>query len=278
MTQYAESSSGRVAHTLASPTGLLTFRDRASDSPFVERVWTSYSERAGKFLSVAAAHWEIVVTRCHGVTFLTLRGPETRATVADCPPDGEWVGIRFKLGTFWRETRPLTLRDRCDLTLPTATRHSFWLNGSAWEFPTFENADTFVSQLVRQGVISRDAAVDTVIEGQPRVLSTRSIQRHFVSATGITYTTFNKIERARYAAHLLRQGVPILDVVYRAGYFDQPHLTRSLTHLIGQTPTDIMRGTRQLSFLYKTALPANFYDVNSSPRGYFEREEEITHA
>jgi AraC-like DNA-binding protein len=64
-----------------------------------------------------------------------------------------------------------------------------------------------------------------------------------------------QIECARYATLLLRQGLPILDVVYEAGYFDQPHLTRSLKHFIGQTPTQIMDASRaeQLSFLYKTA-------------------------
>jgi len=42
------------------------------------------------------------------------------------------------------------------------------------------------------------------------------------------------------------------EVAAAAGYFDQPHLTRSLRRLIGLTPTNIARGERQLSFLYKT--------------------------
>jgi methylphosphotriester-DNA--protein-cysteine methyltransferase len=62
-----------------------------------------------------------------------------------------------------------------------------------------------------------------------------------------------QIERARHAATLLKDGVSILDAVHEAGYFDQAHLTRSLKHLIGQTPVEIGRRTRQLSFLYKTA-------------------------
>jgi len=46
----------------------------------------------------------------------------------------------------------------------------------------------------------------------------------------------------------------ILDVVHEAGYFDQPHLTRSLKYRVGETPAEIIRGGRQLSFLYKTTL------------------------
>jgi hypothetical protein len=33
----------------------LHFDDRPSDSPFVEKVWRSHSERAGGFVSVAAS-------------------------------------------------------------------------------------------------------------------------------------------------------------------------------------------------------------------------------
>ena len=83
-------------------------------------------------------------------------------------------------------------------------------------------------------------------------LSLRSSQRHFLRSTGITYATFRQVERARYATNLLREGVPIFDVVLGAGYFDQAHLTRSLSHFIGQTPSRIIEGQKQLSFLYKT--------------------------
>jgi hypothetical protein len=37
----------------------LTFDDRPSDSPFVERIWRSQGERRGTFLSIAMSHWEI---------------------------------------------------------------------------------------------------------------------------------------------------------------------------------------------------------------------------
>jgi hypothetical protein len=67
----------------------ITFDDRPSDSPFIERVWRSRSDRADTFLSIAASHFEMVVTRLLGQTCLTLRGPETKATTADCPAEGE---------------------------------------------------------------------------------------------------------------------------------------------------------------------------------------------
>jgi hypothetical protein len=232
---------------------LLTFEERLSDLPFVERIWRSHSERAGTFLSVAACHFEMAVTRHQGKTFITLRGPETKATTAECPANGEWLGVRFKLGTFMPQFTPGRLRDRNDVTLPDATTYSFWLNGSAWEYPTFENAETFAKRLVTKSIVVHDASIDAALHDLPGALSLRSAQRHFLRAAGITRGTMRQIERARYAANLLRQGVSILDAVYLAGYFDQAHLTRSLKCRMGQTPADLKRARQQLSFLYKTA-------------------------
>jgi hypothetical protein len=235
----------------------LLFDDRPSDSPFVERIWRSHSERGGTFHSIAACHWEFVVTRHLGKTSLTVRGPETQVTMAECPPDGEWFAIRFKLGTFMPSLRPGDLRDRNDVTLPDATGRSFWLNGTAWEYPDFENAETFVGRLVQAGLIVVDHSVAAALRSEPQERTLRTTQRHFLQATGLTHCTIRQIERARYATNLLKQGVPILDVVHEAGYYDQAHLTRSLTRLIGQTPGQILRAERQLSFLYNTISPGS---------------------
>jgi hypothetical protein len=233
---------------------VLTFEARLSDSPLVERVWTSRSERGGPFLSIAACHFEMAVTRHEGRTFMTLRGPETVATAAECPAGGEWLGIRFRLGTFMPRFAPGDLSNRRDVTLPGAATRSFWLNGSAWEYPDFENAETFVARLVRKGLIARDRSVGAILSGEGPGGSLRSTQRHFLRTTGLTYSMARQIERARYATHLIAHGTSILDAVHEAGYYDQPHLTRSLKRFVGQTPAEIVRAQQQLSFLYKTAL------------------------
>lgn len=230
----------------------LVFEDRPSDSPFIERVWRCHSERAGQFHSIASPHWEMALSRLKGRTFLTIRGPETRATMADCPTDGEWFGIRFKLGTFMPSLPVSALIDRQDVELPDKSGRSFWLDGGQWEYPDFETAEAFVARLVKDGLVTRDPAVQAAIAGDDQALSRRSVQRHFVNATGMTHATFRQIERARHAVQLLREGHSILDTVHEAGFFDQAHLTRALKQLIGQTPTHIARQEEQLSFLYKT--------------------------
>ena len=231
---------------------LITFQDRGSDSPFVERVWRSHSERAGVFHSIAATAWNIVVTRLHGKTFFTVRGPESRATMADLPAEGEWFGIRFRVGTFMPLFRCADLRDRNDLTLPNATKRSFWLDGSAWDFPDFENAEAFVDRLARAGLIAFDPVVERAIRGELQNLSTRTEQRRVLQITGLTRGAIWQIERARRATILLARGTPILDVVSEAGYFDQAHLSRSMQRFVGLTPARIAQGRDQLSLLYNT--------------------------
>jgi AraC-like DNA-binding protein len=235
---------------------VIIFEDRISDSPLIERVWRSHSEQPGTFRSIAASTFEMVVSRHGGQAFFTLRGPETQATLAELPADGEWFAIRFKVGTFVPHLTPGNLTDRRDITLPEATRQSFWLKGSAWDYPDFDNAETFVNRLSRKGILVRDPLVDAALAHGATALPARTLQRHFLRATGLTFGAVRRIERARYATILLREKMSILDVVDQAGYYDQAHLTRSLRHHIGQTPTAIIRGDEQLSFLYKTPPPA----------------------
>jgi hypothetical protein len=183
-----------------------------------------------------------------------VRGPETKATSLHVSlVGGEFFGIIFKYGAFMPHFPVSSLVDG-DLDLPDASSKSFWLNSAAREFPNYENADTFVEKLVREELLVCDPIIGPVLRGDPQELSTRSIQRRFVQATGLTQGSIRKIERARYATILLQQGISILDTVERAGYSDQAHLTRALKHLIGKTPAQIINRSEleQMSLLFKT--------------------------
>ncbi len=233
---------------------IYTLEDRPSDSPFVERIWRAQIERPGDLLSIAMSHWEMVVSRYQDKTYMTVRGPETKATPLPVTFVGtKFFGIRFKMGTVMPYLPASTLVDG-DVNLPDASSKSFWLQGSAWQFPDYDNADTFVDRLVRQGLLARNPVIETALQGQLKDLSVRTARRHFLRTIGLTQSIIHQVERARYAAVLLQEGMSILDVVYEAGYYDQPHLTRSLKYFIGQTPTQIMQKneSKQLSLLYKT--------------------------
>lgn len=232
----------------------IIFEQRFSDSPFVERVWRSRSVGDNtEFYSMAFSYWQLVVWELDGKPQLTLRGPESVATVANVGPNREHFAITFRYGTYLQNFPASGLVDDA-ITLPAASNQSFWLNSSPWEIPTFENADTFVERLAREGLLVREPVVEAVMHNQPQQMSLRSVQRRYLNATGLTHSASLQIERARQAIVMLRQGTPILDVVEQVGYSDQPHLSRSLKHYTGQTPAQILqKGTsQQVSFLFKT--------------------------
>jgi AraC-like DNA-binding protein len=209
-------------------------------------IWRNHSEHGGPFTSVALSHWQLVVTKFEGRTRITLRGPETRATQAYCPPGAEHYGFQLKHGVMFPHLPAAPLKDGL-LELPEAGSDSFWLQGSAWQYPTYENMDTFATRLARAG----DPVVDSALRVGALELSQRSVQRRFLRTTGLTRGALVQIDRARRAVLLLQQGVSILDTVELAGYADQPHLTRSLKYFAGLTPAQLVlrRATEQLSFI-----------------------------
>src|SRR5919201_1189079 len=156
-------------------TQLFAFYNRESDSPFIEKIWRTKSVPVETFISVAVPRWEMVVTSQRGETWMIIRGPETRASIAEIPQDAEFVGIQFRLGAFMPQF-PLDALVDGWIDLSDPGRGSFWLDSSAWDFPTFDNADLFVNRLVRRGLLVRDAE---------RAPSERSAQRRTLRSTGL---------------------------------------------------------------------------------------------
>ena len=66
----------------------IEIEERPSGSPFVERIWRSYSDEINKFTSIVANPLDLVVWKYQGKTNLTLRGQETKATTAPVPEYG----------------------------------------------------------------------------------------------------------------------------------------------------------------------------------------------
>ncbi|GAA3515244.1 helix-turn-helix domain-containing protein [Streptosporangium album] len=231
----------------------LEVESRSSDSPYIERVWRSSSYDVNRMTSIATAHWDLVFWEHRGQVNVAVQGPESRASPAPVPEDATFFGISFSLGTSMPHLSTNRLVDGF-AEIPDATRRSFWLKGSAWRLPDHDNAEVFVGRMVREGVLVRDPIVAAVLRGAPPNVSERTIQRRFVAASGLTRGAIRQINRARQAAVLIQEGVPTHDVIHRLGYFDQPHLARSLTRYIGRTATQLSNRdpSEPLSLLYKT--------------------------
>jgi len=218
----------------------IVYQERLAETPFAQTVARIYAEQEGCSLIPADGHGYLYTTTLNGKTSISVGGPITKAISLPHSAGAESIGIRLGMGTFIPQL-PIDRLVNGVITLPEAGSKSFWLNGSAWQFPDHDNADTFIDRLERDGALVRDPVIQSALHGEASDLSLRTVQRHFLRATGISHIALRQIQRAQRAALLLQQGMTILDTVFEAGYFDQPHLTRSLSLLVGQTPAQIMR-------------------------------------
>jgi AraC-like DNA-binding protein len=208
-------------------------------SPLVEALWHSQSLEAGSFTSLAVSHSELVITREQDMTSVMMRGPETRATIAQAPANAEFLGITFRLGVYLPALPPRQLLDR-HANLFTVGK-TFWLHDHALPIPAVADADAFVERLIRLGLLKDEPLVEPLLrqEWSESAASARTLQRRFLQATGLSQRAVVSIERARQAMLLLQAGITIADVVHHLGYSDQPHLTKTLRQLVGRTPARI---------------------------------------
>ncbi|WP_203710849.1 helix-turn-helix domain-containing protein [Asanoa siamensis] len=192
--------------------------------------------------SVAAVNWGLVFFAHEGQAFASVTGPETRTGTAAVPSEATFVGIQFAVGTSLAILPTATLVDS-GLELPGATRTTFRLGGVEWATPGPDDAEALVERLVRAGAVVRDPIVTDVRQGYRPRASTRTVERRFRTATGLTQGAVRQIERAREASALLAGGVPVGDVVGKLDYFDEPHLTRALRRYVGRGVRQLREGT-----------------------------------
>ena len=219
---------GLSRHIVSGPTGPLV------------RVWAAECDSRTDFSSIASVNPGIGFARIGGTTTMHLRGPATRASTLSCPQDTEYFGVDFRLGAYLPMFPPVRLANLNDAVLPTLPDGRILLDGRVWEMPTPTNVDVFVDRLERAGLLVFDPLIEELRHGS--ALPERTAQSRFIRAVGLSRRKLQVIERARRAARQLRAGAAIAEVVFDAGYHDQPHLTRSLRELLGYTPGEVVRG------------------------------------
>ena len=213
----------------------IVFEERPSHSPYIHTITHGYTAAAGTTIRPSECNWHMVFTRENGRLHPIVVGPLTTSGVVSWEAGAEILWVRFNLGTFMPHL-PFKHYLNGETTLPKASSKTFWLNGSSWQFPDFENVETFIERLVRDEILVCDPVVNDVLADRPHDLSLRTIRHRFQQATGLSQKHIDQYRRAQQAIALLNQGVSILDTIYQAGYYDQPHLTRSLKRFLGTTP------------------------------------------
>lgn len=224
----------------------LEFEHRPSDSPLIERVWRSRSSNTTTMVSVARACWDFVFWEGSNGVQAGVQGPESRASQAPVPAGADFLGVRLALGTFLAELPASLLVDRF-VEFPV-DGNWFHLVGERVQMPQFAEAEEFVAHLVRTGLL-------VVADVRGVSLTERTRQRRYLAGVGLPQRTVLQIQRAQEAALRIGEGQRPAVVAQETGYFDQPHLARSLRRFVGLSATDLAMGadrTIPMSLLYKT--------------------------
>ena len=214
---------------------------RASDSPLVARITRVRFRTDWQGVTTPDGCWDIVVRRVGDRIELLQTGLITRPVQLAYEAGDEYLSISFKPGVFMPRLPGSRMIDR-GLLHATPSSRTFRIEQETLEIPTFDNAEGLVDCLVRRELIVRDEIVEGVVEGRPRAIHPRSVQRHFLESMGLTAKRLEQIQRACQAVDLLAKGKRAIDVALELGYADQSHLTRALKALMGRTPGEIARG------------------------------------
>jgi hypothetical protein len=207
-------------------------------SPVVEAVTHTTFGENGRMQMQPDGCWDFVVMKSATGIMVLRTGLTTTAVTHEFSAGDEILSIAFKPSSYMSLMPGEQMRDE-GVVLPGVGQDRFWLGTDVFEIPNFDTVDRFVDKLLRNGIVEDNTLVASVVSGHPMAMSERTMQRHFLKTTGLTYKAFTQIERARKAITLLQQGRPAADVAFALGYADQPHMIRSLKAIMGQTPGQI---------------------------------------
>lgn len=210
-------------------------------SPVVETVTHTAFTEDGSVQFRPDGCWDFAILKSAYGTVVLRTGLTTTAVTRQVAAGDEILAIAFKASSYMPLMPGEEMRDQ-GVVLEAIGSDRFWLGTDVLEIPTFDNVDGFVAKLLRNSIVEDNRLVASVVSGHPMAMSERTMQRHFLKTTGLTYKTFTQIERAQKALTLLQQGRPAADVAFALGYADQPHMIRSLKAIMGQTPRQVASG------------------------------------
>lgn len=206
---------------------------RASSSPLIDRVWHTENMTDGVYIATPDCAWDLLALRMQdGTRMMMLAGQQTRFLEVPYVAGTSSVVISFTASAYLVGMSGDELLDATSM-LPNDGKDGFVLLGHTFEFPEYNTAEALVKSMVNAGILRQDDVVASVLEGQPRAMSSRTMQRHFHEVTGISRKGLDKIRRAQEAVKMLQAGTATAEVAAEVGYTDQSHLAKDLKKIMG---------------------------------------------
>lgn len=179
-------------------------------------------------------------------------GPDTMAHPARREPGAVTVGLRFAPGALpgLLGVPAAVLRDQ---RVPIAELHPGPVRVADGPAAAAEQLSTLALALPGRGTDRTTSAVAARIAAGHGVATTadflgwttRTLHRHCLDAFGYGPSVLRRVLRFRRAVALLQAGQPPAAVAARAGYADQPHLSREVRALAGVSPGQLASGANR---------------------------------
>lgn len=215
------------------------WEQRASASPEIRTVWRAFADQAADYTDEASEHWGLsFIRRTDGSLAAELAGPRIESLPIRSRSGESYWGVELAAHVVIPGVDKALLRGAI-AELPVAGEQ-VTLGGRRCPIPGWQELEPFVARLLAEGVLVADADIRRALGGDDRGLSRRSWQRRFRSITGLRRKEIERLDRSRRAYRLLSEGVPPAEVAAAVGYADQPHLTRELRRIRGETPARIL--------------------------------------
>ena len=217
---------------------------RESLNPLIDRVWHTENIKDGVYIATPDCAWDLLaLTLKDGTRMMMLAGQQTKFLEVPYIAGTSAVVISFTASAYLAGLKGDELVDATIMLQNKDARHFILLDHS-FAFPDYETAEDLVGAMVGVGILKQDDVVASVLEGQPKAMSSRTMQRHFHMVTGISRKSLDKIRRAQDAVKMLQAGTATAEVAAEIGYTDQAHLTKDLKKIMGS-------GTSETAHIHK---------------------------
>jgi AraC-like DNA-binding protein len=178
---------------------------------------------------------------------LLVAGPDRVAQLGSSPAGTRWAGLRLPPGT-GPAVLGLPASELLDQRVPLA---ALWADAPVREFEERALAGADPGRLLESIALDRlrahggadplaaalvarlDAGQGVAASAAALGLGPRQLHRRSHTLFGYGAKTLARILRMRRALALVRAGVPAAEAAARAGYADQPHLSREIRDLTG---------------------------------------------
>lgn len=206
---------------------------RTSPSPLVDHVWHTENITDGVYIATPDCAWDLLALQLQdGTRRMMLAGQQTKYLDVPYTAGTSAVVISFTASAYLAGFKGDELVN-ATIMLPSDDAGHFILLDHSFEFPEYETAEKLVTSMISTGILKQDDIVASVLEGQPKAMSSRTMQRHFHEVTGISRKALAKIQRAQDAVKMLQAGTATAEVAAEVGYTDQSHLTKDLKKIMG---------------------------------------------